>query len=408
MCRAFLPPMIERGSGDVINVASVSGKRPLARRTPYCASKMAVLGLTTTLAAEVGPLGITVNSLSPGTGARAAHGPQLPPRGGAPRRDGRGGDGGVRLPGAAAPARRERGGRRRPSSPCCRCPDCTPPTSTCRPGWSPGDVRRLGGRRDERLRGVVVRLPGDDARRCAAAAGLDFVAVDLVAGPADELALRPAGRRRPRLAGLGVVAIAAARRTARRASAPTSSIAARRPRRSRGRPATSTRSPTTTGRDWRSTSRAVVAELLGDFAARRTRRAAPLVLAARACSAAPGCSPTSSPTLADTVSCRPLRIDLDDIGRRRGRERARRGSAALRPRRAFARRHRRPRGVAPRAAPGHPPGPAQQQRPPADPTPSCGVGGAARAHRGRRVRRRSSPSRRRSTSASRGTASLSS
>lgn len=66
VCRAFLPPMIERGSGDVINVASVSGKRPLARRTPYCASKMAVIGLTTTLAAEVGPLGITVNSLSPG------------------------------------------------------------------------------------------------------------------------------------------------------------------------------------------------------------------------------------------------------------------------------------------------------------------------------------------------------
>lgn len=66
MCRAFLPPMISRGSGDVINVASVSGKRPLAGRTPYCASKMAVLGLTTTLAAEVGPLGITVNSLSPG------------------------------------------------------------------------------------------------------------------------------------------------------------------------------------------------------------------------------------------------------------------------------------------------------------------------------------------------------
>jgi len=66
MCRAFLPPMIERGFGDVINLASVSGKRPLARRTPYCASKMAVIGLTTTLAAEVGPLGITVNSLSPG------------------------------------------------------------------------------------------------------------------------------------------------------------------------------------------------------------------------------------------------------------------------------------------------------------------------------------------------------
>ena len=66
ICRAFLPAMIDRRAGDVINIASVSGKRPLARRTPYCASKMAVIGLTTTLAAEVGPLGITVNSLSPG------------------------------------------------------------------------------------------------------------------------------------------------------------------------------------------------------------------------------------------------------------------------------------------------------------------------------------------------------
>ena len=66
MCKAFLPPMIERRAGDIINLASVSGKRPLALRTPYCASKMAVLGLTTTLGAEVGLSGVRVNSLSPG------------------------------------------------------------------------------------------------------------------------------------------------------------------------------------------------------------------------------------------------------------------------------------------------------------------------------------------------------
>ncbi|ABS03976.1 SDR family NAD(P)-dependent oxidoreductase [Kineococcus radiotolerans] len=66
MCRAFLPPMLERGSGDVVNIASVSGKRPLPGRTPYTASKMAVLGLTTTLAHEVGPRGVMVNSVSPG------------------------------------------------------------------------------------------------------------------------------------------------------------------------------------------------------------------------------------------------------------------------------------------------------------------------------------------------------
>ncbi|NIK61580.1 SDR family NAD(P)-dependent oxidoreductase [Kribbella shirazensis] len=66
MCRAFLPAMVRRGDGDVINLASVSGKRPLVRRTPYCASKMAVIGLTSTLAFEVGPSGVRVNTLSPG------------------------------------------------------------------------------------------------------------------------------------------------------------------------------------------------------------------------------------------------------------------------------------------------------------------------------------------------------
>jgi len=66
MCRAFVPPMVERGHGDVVNLASVSGKRPLAGRTPYCASKLAVIGLSLTLGAEVGPAGVRVNTLSPG------------------------------------------------------------------------------------------------------------------------------------------------------------------------------------------------------------------------------------------------------------------------------------------------------------------------------------------------------
>lgn len=66
MCRAFLPAMYARGDGDVVNLASVSGKRPLAARTPYTASKMAIIGLTTTLAFEAGPRGVRVNSLSPG------------------------------------------------------------------------------------------------------------------------------------------------------------------------------------------------------------------------------------------------------------------------------------------------------------------------------------------------------
>jgi NAD(P)-dependent dehydrogenase (short-subunit alcohol dehydrogenase family) len=71
VCRAFLPPMVARGRGDVVNVASVSGKRPLVRRTPYAASKMAVIGLSSTLAFEVGPAGVNVNTLSPGPVAGA-------------------------------------------------------------------------------------------------------------------------------------------------------------------------------------------------------------------------------------------------------------------------------------------------------------------------------------------------
>lgn len=64
--RAFLPAMLELGAGDVIFIGSVAAKRPLARRTPYCASKAALSGLTRSLALEVGPTGVRVNCLSPG------------------------------------------------------------------------------------------------------------------------------------------------------------------------------------------------------------------------------------------------------------------------------------------------------------------------------------------------------
>lgn len=66
VCRALLPRMIERGSGSVINIGSISGKRPLWGRTPYVTSKAALIGLTRTLALEAGPHGIRVNLISPG------------------------------------------------------------------------------------------------------------------------------------------------------------------------------------------------------------------------------------------------------------------------------------------------------------------------------------------------------
>ena len=65
-CKAFLPGMIARRSGSVVVIGSVTGKRPLVNRTPYAASKTALIGLVRTLAWEVGPHGIRVNLVSPG------------------------------------------------------------------------------------------------------------------------------------------------------------------------------------------------------------------------------------------------------------------------------------------------------------------------------------------------------
>jgi NAD(P)-dependent dehydrogenase (short-subunit alcohol dehydrogenase family) len=65
-CRAFLPHMIQRPSGSIIIIGSMTGKRPLLGRTPYSASKMALVGLARTLAWEAGQYGIRVNVISPG------------------------------------------------------------------------------------------------------------------------------------------------------------------------------------------------------------------------------------------------------------------------------------------------------------------------------------------------------
>ena len=65
-CQAMLPSMIERQSGSIINIGSITGKRPLLNRTPYAASKAALIGLTRTLAVETGPHQIRVNLVSPG------------------------------------------------------------------------------------------------------------------------------------------------------------------------------------------------------------------------------------------------------------------------------------------------------------------------------------------------------
>ena len=72
-CRAALPVMVERGTGSVIVIGSMTGKRALHGRTPYAASKTALIGLVRTLAWEVGESGIRVNLVSPG----AVNGPRI-------------------------------------------------------------------------------------------------------------------------------------------------------------------------------------------------------------------------------------------------------------------------------------------------------------------------------------------
>jgi NAD(P)-dependent dehydrogenase (short-subunit alcohol dehydrogenase family) len=71
--RSFAPAMIERGTGSLIAIGSIVGKRPLAGRATYAAAKMGVIGLVRTLAVELGPHGIRVNTVCPG----AVSGPRV-------------------------------------------------------------------------------------------------------------------------------------------------------------------------------------------------------------------------------------------------------------------------------------------------------------------------------------------
>jgi NAD(P)-dependent dehydrogenase (short-subunit alcohol dehydrogenase family) len=67
MSRAVIPHMLKRGSGRIINMASVSGKRGTARRGAYSASKFGIIGLTQVMAQELGAHGITANAICPGS-----------------------------------------------------------------------------------------------------------------------------------------------------------------------------------------------------------------------------------------------------------------------------------------------------------------------------------------------------
>jgi len=59
-------PMMEAKRGSIVNISSVAGRIGYALRTPYAATKWGMIGLSHSLAAELGPYGIRVNAILPG------------------------------------------------------------------------------------------------------------------------------------------------------------------------------------------------------------------------------------------------------------------------------------------------------------------------------------------------------
>jgi NAD(P)-dependent dehydrogenase (short-subunit alcohol dehydrogenase family) len=66
LTRAVIPPMLERKSGHVLFISSMSAFIGMPRIVAYSAAKSAYLGMVRSLAAELSPLGIRVNGIAPG------------------------------------------------------------------------------------------------------------------------------------------------------------------------------------------------------------------------------------------------------------------------------------------------------------------------------------------------------
>jgi short-subunit dehydrogenase len=66
LCGRLVPPMVERGRGAVLNLASIAGFQPLPRQATYGGTKAFVLSFTEALHAELGGSGVVATALCPG------------------------------------------------------------------------------------------------------------------------------------------------------------------------------------------------------------------------------------------------------------------------------------------------------------------------------------------------------
>jgi dehydrogenase/reductase SDR family member 4 len=66
LIRQIAPGMCQRGSGSIINVASISGLRPQFYGLLYSMTKAAMIIMTQSYALELGPKGVRVNAIAPG------------------------------------------------------------------------------------------------------------------------------------------------------------------------------------------------------------------------------------------------------------------------------------------------------------------------------------------------------
>lgn len=67
MCKLVIPQMMERGSGSIVNIASIAGLVAGKGGAAYTSSKHAVIGLTKHIASEYSKYGIKINAVCPGT-----------------------------------------------------------------------------------------------------------------------------------------------------------------------------------------------------------------------------------------------------------------------------------------------------------------------------------------------------